>query len=929
MLLQKIGETVTKKPLAIVVGVIVITILMVAQLALNPQDGTVSQSSFLPDNEAISALEDIGDKFVTEYPVDILVYSKNNDILTSDAFVEILEIEIALIENELVANNSLTPSNPSTDIVAIPNYLAPFVEGDASDLPQLKDIYADKTDQEIKDAFNTAKENPLLAGAVINILGEYDGINSAKATKITFKFDNSQREGEGTAEAFDRMVSVELEMNDVVKGMEFESVEAHALGQAVLDNAINDASNESTSQLFMLVIILVIGVLFVTFRSPVDVSLTMFALMMAIIWSNGFASLLQFEPSFFAVIVPILLVGLGVDYGIHLVMRYREELVEDWDIDKASSSSIVFVGSALLLATATTMVGFLSNVASDITPIREFGIQVAIGVLSAFLIFVTFIPACRILIDRRYESKGQKLLSDTNEKIIRGRKAEGLVALVEPQPPRDALPWLALACGLLCVLAAWLAVSAAVEALAVLGGVVLLLVAFHGFRQPVQPPVSREQRAAIEEGAQAGILDNFMALGAKVAIENPQRVLAVVAAITLITGYAAMGISTEFNFNDFLPEEVEITEHFHYLQDEFSSSNEFSFIYISGSIATFDVFNQINITQEELSDGDDWVNPDQSMMFSPLNGMRDLASNNSDLNPFDFYNATFEELFNSNDADGDLVPDSDAGVRELLDWIMIGDGRDIPNMVSNFVYYDEETDDYTVAYILVNTKSKNAYFSEVVEELEKDSEGLESLETEGKVDSVVVTGAPAIIDVVINTINETMMGSIIYTIILSFIILTAIFWYTDKQPWLGPLTMVPVLLVLVWILGTMVAIGYALNVFTILIGALTVGLGVTYAIHISHRFIEEMEHHHSLEKAVNNTVKNTGSALFGAAMTTVLGFGVLFFAILPPMKQFGTMTALTIFYSFLSSVWVLPSILVLWARYTNLGKGNDEQPDVE
>nr|AIE92326.1 Patched family protein [uncultured marine group II/III euryarchaeote AD1000_21_F10] len=823
-------------------------------MALNPQDGTVSQSSFLPDNEVISAIEDIGDKFSTEYPVDTLVYSKNDDILTSDAFVEILDIEIALIGNELIANNSMTPSNPSTDIAAIPNYLAPFVEGDASDLQQLKGIYTNKTDQEIKDAFDTAKQNPLLAGAVINILGEYDGNTSAKATKITIKFDNSQREGEGTGEAFDRMVSVELEMNDVVKSMEFESVEAYALGQAVLDSEINEASNENTDQLFMLVIVLVIGVLLATFRSPVDVGLTMFALMMAIIWSNGFASLLQFEPSFFAVIVPILLVGLGVDYGIHLVMRYREELVEDWNIDKASSSSIVFVGSALLLATTTTMVGFLSNVTSDITPIREFGIQVAIGVLSAFLIFVTFIPACRILIDRRYESKGQKLLSDTNEKITRGRK---------------------------------------------------------------------------EKGEQTGFLDPFMTMGATVALENPQRVLAVVVAITLITGYGAMGISTEFDFNDFLPEEIAITQHFHYLQDEFSTSNEFSFIYISGSVATFDVFNQINNTQAQLSEGDEWVNPDQSMMFSPLNGMRDLASNNSDINPFDFYNATFEELFNLNDVDGDLVPDSDEGVRELLDWIMIGDGIQVPNMVSNFVYYDEELDDYTVAYILVNTKSKNAYFSEVVNELENDSKGLETLESEGKVDTVVVTGAPAIIDVVVNTINETMMGSIIYTIILSFILLTAIFAYTDKQPWLGPLTMMPVLLVLVWILGTMVAIGYALNVFTILIGALTVGLGVTYAIHISHRFIEEMEHHHSLEKAVNNTVKNTGSALFGAAMTTVLGFGVLFFAILPPMKQFGTMTALTIFYSFLSSVWVLPSILVLWARYTNLGNGNDERHDDE
>ena len=76
MVLQKIGELVNKKPLSIVVGVIVITILMVAQMALNPQDGTVSQSSFLPDNEVISAIEDIGDKFSTEYPVDTLVYSK-------------------------------------------------------------------------------------------------------------------------------------------------------------------------------------------------------------------------------------------------------------------------------------------------------------------------------------------------------------------------------------------------------------------------------------------------------------------------------------------------------------------------------------------------------------------------------------------------------------------------------------------------------------------------------------------------------------------------------------------------------------------------------------------------------------------------------------------------------------------------------------
>ena len=860
MLLENIAENVNKNPKTTVAVVLFITFLMIAQLALNPQDGNINQSSFLPDNEVISALNDIGDKFSTEYPVDTLIYSNDKDILTSAAFVEILEIEIAFTENSLIVNNSMNPQNPSNDMVSIPNYLAPFVGGDASDLTALKNIYSNKTDQEIKDAFNAATQNPLLAGAVINILGEYDGNESAKATKITINFDNSNREGETTGDALDRMVSVELEMKDVVTNMDFQDIEAHALGQAVIDNEINDASNESTSKLLLLVVILVIGVLFATFRSPLDVTLTMVALSLAIIWSKGFASFLNFEPSFFAIIVPILLVGLGVDYGIHLIMRYREDLIEEWDIKKASASSIMYVGSALLLATTTTMVGFLSNVTSDITPIREFGIQVALGVLSAFVIFVTFIPACRVLVDTWYQNKGIKPLSEKNIELMKEKKEDNI---------KDSNSY----------------------------------------------------------------LNYFMGIGAKVSLENPEKVLAIVAIITLIAGVTATGISTEFDFNDFLPEEVEITQHFHYLQDEFNTSNEYSFIYISGNIATFDVFNEMNNTQNELANGDKWVNTDRTSMLSPINGMRDLANNNSDINPFDFYNSTFEELFNSKDENRDLVPDTDKDVRELLDWIMIGEGKNIPNMVSNFIYYDKEKDDYTVAYILVNTKSKNAYFEEVVSELEKDTIPLENLEKEGKVDSVVVTGPPAIINVVINTINETMIGSIAYTILLSFVILTAVFWYTDGQPLLGIISMLPVLLVLVWILGTMVTIGYTLNVMTILIGALTVGLGVTYAIHISHRFIEEIEHHHSLDKAINNTVKNTGSALFGAAMTTVLGFGVLFFAILPPMKQFGTMTALTIFYSFLSSVWVLPSMLVLWARQTGItdekGKETRDESDSE
>lgn len=50
-------------------------------------------------------------------------------------------------------------------------------------------------------------------------------------------------------------------------------------------------------------------------------------------------------------------------------------------------------------------------------------------------------------------------------------------------------------------------------------------------------------------------------------------------------------------------------------------------------------------------------------------------------------------------------------------------------------------------------------------------------------------------------------------------------------------------------------------------------------------------------------------------MTTAGGFGVLMFAIVPPIAQFGLVSALSIVYAFVATVLVLPSLLVLWTHY--------------
>ena len=59
---------------------------------------------------------------------------------------------------------------------------------------------------------------------------------------------------------------------------------------------------------------------------------------------------------------------------------------------------------------------------------------------------------------------------------------------------------------------------------------------------------------------------------------------------------------------------------------------------------------------------------------------------------------------------------------------------------------------------------------------------------------------------------------------------------------------------------------------------------------------------------------STGTALTISAVTTILGFGVLVFSPMPIAQQFGVITAITIIFSFLAAVFVLPVMLIAWAK---------------
>ena len=124
-------------------------------------------------------------------------------------------------------------------------------------------------------------------------------------------------------------------------------------------------------------------------------------------------------------------------------------------------------------------------------------------------------------------------------------------------------------------------------------------------------------------------------------------------------------------------------------------------------------------------------------------------------------------------------------------------------------------------------------------------------------------------------------------------------------------TIIPIGLVVAWLYGLMYLTGVALNYVTATIGAVSLGVGIDYSIHITERFREEMRRASTKVQALQQTVNGTGVSLLASAVSSIVGFAIMGFAPMPRFSSYGILTAVMIFLAMLASLVVLPSLLLM------------------
>ncbi len=160
-----------------------------------------------------------------------------------------------------------------------------------------------------------------------------------------------------------------------------------------------------------LAFLLIAALILLFMRTISDLLLTLAGLLMSMIWIIGAegwlgpnALGLTGPPNSLTAMVPIIVIGLTVDYEIQIVSHYREQRAAGERVVGAVRSGLRNVTIPLVLAAVTTIVSLLASLFSPIGIVGDFGIIAGLGVGMSLFVMLTLVPAGRTIIDRRHEA---------------------------------------------------------------------------------------------------------------------------------------------------------------------------------------------------------------------------------------------------------------------------------------------------------------------------------------------------------------------------------------------------------------------------------------------------------------------------------------------------------------------------------------------
>jgi predicted RND superfamily exporter protein len=863
-----------------------------------------TEPNFSPGGEIYDTQELVEDRFSTDSPVRgaayLVEHPDGEDVLTAASLREIKDYSDALradpeFQAHAIATTDFDLGVEIDGIYSIADAVdeaLPFGLGPANDadvkraLDGLLADFAPTSGLRFSLSQLTDRDPGALGSEQIVIW-------RSPAFLANVRYDISTFDAALEAEGFGENSNSDAErwLREIQTTLRGDEVNVTAIGVAIDPLLLDEEqSSETAPYIFFAVafILIVVGGLLRSYWAAMLAAVGLGAVMMAY---NGINALIGLKTSspLIIFVVPIALIAFGIDFFIHGSGRAREAQVEGASRERAYPLGMTAVFTALLLAAMTSVGAFLSNTASGIEAITQFGIAAAVAIALSYFVLGLIAPKQLLAIEAalgpRPAARGLHV----------GQKLGFLAAAV---------------IGGLTVTLTIMMPAIGVFAYLVFLGLFLWLPFTMTRRRNRRAATSGKELTDVVKGAGHG----FKAAGTVVHFLARWRVVTipVVVALAVLGVVGASRVQTGFKIADFYSTKTDFIKSVNLFEDHFGTSASGSaYIYIEGDLTEPSTLAAMQGAIAEI----DGSGVDLSRDF---NGELVVTPNAVTIAQLATVSPTREAIAADSgvavtDADGDGLPDTAEQVLAAYEYAVAngvpGDGDSLvfrPDQVAGFFYLDGNAQGTRLEVVVPSITDEPVVLA-TRDALDEAAAGLEANLQGVPIDVLRVSGSAITDQDTISSFTGSMLTSLPIAIVLTMIVVLLVL----RSARFALISMVPILLVVAWLYGFMWWVDYEVNVVTATIAAIAVGVGIDYAVHFTVRFREEFAGEPSRFPALRRAGEGTGGALAISALTSITGFLVMAASPMPIFATFGMLTAVMIVFALVVSLLVLPSLLLL------------------
>ena len=401
--------------------------------------------------------------------------------------------------------------------------------------------------------------------------------------------------------------------------------------------------------------------------------------------------------------------------------------------------------------------------------------------------------------------------------------------------------------------------------------------------------------------------------------------LKIVALILLfsISGYGYFSftnLETIFEFTDFLPEDDPVVQTLGLLTDEFGGGfGESTSVLIEGDdLATPEIHNALIESINNLSEKEnivvyagnvaaESVIGTVAQLLAPQGAAPGAPPAMPDMELLGTLGSFGVDLMSGVQGIDALRVKDTGNVQGLYEYLVVSD----PEAFLANLYFNDENK-VTAQQVRITTSAGSLGAAQLRDDIYDAFQPMSNLGV-----SVAATNDAIVTQSVSDLISESQFQSLIFAILASMTFLILYYLIDIRKPFLGVITILPVVAIVMGTYLGMYFLDIPLNPVTSTLSGLAIGIGVPFVIHVTNRFRETLLIADNPVDAVRTTLKTTGGSLFGSAFTTMAGFGILMTSSLKPFQQMGQVVVVALGFALVASILILPTLLVFWANYHN------------